>query len=240
MFRCAARAHVTHPTTRLRRKLASPGRARRGSPCGRFAPAMSLCTLCPMKNKIGIIGQGNVGKAIQAGAQRAGYETRMIGRGGGVKDTAAWADIVVIAVLFEAVRAVAAEIGGAADGKPVVDATNALGKDGLAVGFTTSGAEQLQKALPGAKVVKAFNTVFAQCMNTGRVKGTPAFLPVAADDPKAKEAVLAFARDIGFDAVDAGPLSNARLLEPMAMLLIQLGYVVNKGMGTDMGFSLVR
>jgi predicted dinucleotide-binding enzyme len=93
-----------------------------------------------MKHKIGIIGKGNVGKAIQAGVQKAGHETRMIGKGGGVKDTAAWADIVVIAVPFGVVGAVAAEIGGAADGKPLVDATNALGPNGLAVGFTTSGA----------------------------------------------------------------------------------------------------
>lgn len=122
-----------------------------------------------------------------------------------------------------------------------MDATNALGKEGgLAVGFTTSGAEELQKKLPKAKVAKAFNTVFAQHMSSGKVKGTPLFLPVAADDPAAKEAVIAFCRGVGFDAVDAGPLSNARLLEPMALLNIQLGYVINKGMGAGIGFSLVR
>ena len=194
-----------------------------------------------MKQRIGIIGKGNVGKAIQAGAQQAGNETRMIGKDGGVKDTAAWADMVVLAVPFATVEAVAAEIGSAADGKPVVDATNAIGKDrGLAVGFSTSGAEELQKKLPRAKVVKAFNTVFAQCMSSGKVKGTPVFLPVASDDPTAKEKVIGLAREIGFDAVDAGPLSNARLLEPFAMLNIQLGYVINKGLGPGIGFSLVR
>jgi predicted dinucleotide-binding enzyme len=194
-----------------------------------------------MKQKIAIIGKGTVGKAIQAGAQRAGHETRMIGRGGGVKDAASWADLVVLAVPFTAVGEVAAEIGGAADGKPVIDATNALAREGgLAVGFTTSGAEELQKKLPKTKVAKAFNTVFAQHMSSGKVKGTSMFLPVAADDPQAKEAVIAFGRDIGFDAVDAGPLSNARLLEPMALLLIQMGYVINKGMGTGIGFSLAR
>jgi predicted dinucleotide-binding enzyme len=190
-----------------------------------------------MRHKVGIIGRGNVGKAIQAGAQRAGYETRMIGRGG-ARDAAAWADIVVIAVLHDTVSAVAAEIAGAADGKPAIDATSAMGKDGLGAGLTTGGAEQLQKALPGAKVVKAFNTVFHQCMSTGRVKGAPVFLPLATDDLGAKEAVLSLALEIGFDAVDSGPLSNARLLEPMALLLIHLGYVAK--MGTDMGFSLVR
>lgn len=194
-----------------------------------------------MKQKIAIIGRGNVGKAIQAGAQRAGHETRVVGRDGGAKDAAAWADMVVLAVPFTTVEAVAREIGGAADGKPVVDVTNVLAKDGSqAVGFTTSGAEQLQKHLPKARVVKAFNAVFASNMSTGKVKGTPLMLAVAADDGSAKEAVLSLGREIGFDAVDAGPLSNARLLEPMALLLIQLGYVINKGLGTAIGFSLVR
>jgi predicted dinucleotide-binding enzyme len=194
-----------------------------------------------MKQKIGIIGKGNVGKALQAGAQRAGYETQMIGKGGGVKDTAAWADVVILAVPFVALDAVAAEIGTAANGKPVVDATNVLTKEGgLAVGFTTSGAEQLQKKMPGAHVVKAFNTIFAQNMGTGKVKNTPLFMPTAGDDAKAREAVLRIARDIGFDAVDAGPLANARLLEPFGFLNIQLGYVVNKGLGAEIGFSLMR
>jgi predicted dinucleotide-binding enzyme len=194
-----------------------------------------------MKQKIGIIGKGNVGKAIQAGAQRAGHEVRMIGKGGGVKETASWADIVVLAVPYVGLDAVTAEIGSAADGKPVVDVTNVLGKEGgLAVGFTTSGAEQLQKKLPRAKVMKAFNTIFAQNMSTGKVKGTALFLPVAGDDAAAKGAVIQLAKDIGFDAVDAGPLANARMLEPLGFLNIQLGYVVNKGLGAAIGFSLVR
>lgn len=194
-----------------------------------------------MKQKIGIIGKGNVGKALQAGVQRAGYETKMIGKGGGVKDTAAWADVVILAVPFGALDAVVAEIGAAANGKPVVDASNVLTKEGgLAVGFTTSGAENLQKKMPGARVVKAFNTVFAQNMSSGKVKNTALVMPAAGDDAKAKEAVLQVARDIGFDAVDAGPLTNARLLEPLGFLNIQLGYVVNKGLGAGIGFALVR
>ena len=194
-----------------------------------------------MKQKIGIIGKGNVGKALQAGVQKAGYETKMIGKGGGVKDTAAWADVVILAVPFGALDAVAAEIGTAANGKPVIDASNVLTKEGgLAVGFTTSGAEQLQKKMPGAHVVKAFNTIFAQNMSTGKVKNTALFMPVAGDDAKAREAVIQIARDIGFDSVDAGPLANARLLEPFGFLNIQLGYVVNKGLGAGIGFSLVR
>jgi 8-hydroxy-5-deazaflavin:NADPH oxidoreductase len=182
-----------------------------------------------------------VGKALQAGVQRAGYETKMVGKGGGVKDTAAWADVVILAVPFGALEAVVGEIGAAANGKPVVDATNVLTREGgLAVGFTTSGAENLQKKMPGAHVVKAFNTVFAQNMSTGKVKNTALVMPAAADDAKARETVLQVARDIGFDSVDAGPLANARLLEPLGFLNIQLGYVVNKGLGTGIGFALVR
>ena len=146
---------------------------------------------------------------------------------------------MILAVPYGALEAVAAEIGTAANGKPVVDASNVLSKEGgLAVGFTTSGAENLQKKMPGAHVVKAFNTIFAQNMSTGKVKNTALAMPAAGDDAKAKEAVLQLARDIGFDAVDAGPLANARLLEPFGFLNIQLGYVVNKGLGAGIGFAL--
>jgi predicted dinucleotide-binding enzyme len=89
-------------------------------------------------------------------------------------------------------------------------------------------------------VVKAFNTVFAMHMSTGKVKNTPLCLLAAGDDPAAREAVLLLARDIGFDAVDAGPLTNARWLEAFGYLNIQLGYVVNRGLGPNMGFALIR
>jgi 8-hydroxy-5-deazaflavin:NADPH oxidoreductase len=193
------------------------------------------------KQKITLIGKGHVGAALSEGLRRAGHDVRMIGKGGGVKDAAAWADVVILAVPYGAIGDVAAELGAAASGKPVVDATNVLTKEmAMAVGFTTSGAEELQKKLAGAKVVKAFNTVFAQTMNTGTLKGQALFMPVAGDDAAARAAVIGLAKDIGFDAVDAGPLSNARLLEPLGYLNIQLGYVVNKGMGPGIGFALVR
>ena len=108
----------------------------------------------------------------------------------------------------------------------------------LAVGHTTSGAEELQKKLPRARVVKAFNTVFAQHMDTGRIGDQRLSAFVAGDDAQAKATVLALAEDIGFDPVDAGPLRNARLLEPMALLNIQLGYV--QKLGPKIGFKLLR
>jgi predicted dinucleotide-binding enzyme len=108
----------------------------------------------------------------------------------------------------------------------------------LAIGFSTSAAEELQKKLPKARVVKAFNTVFAQNQSTGRLGNEQLTLFVASDDAKAKQSVMQLGRDIGFDPADAGPLKSARYLEPMAMLLINLGYVL--GMGTKIGYKLVK
>jgi predicted dinucleotide-binding enzyme len=194
-----------------------------------------------MKKKIGIIGKGHVGSALQRGLEQAGYETKMTGKGGGVRETAAWGEILILAVPYTALDAALAAMWNAVDGKTVVDVTNVLGADGkLALGFTTSGAEQLQKKAPTAKVVKAFNTVFAQHMSTGMVKTQRLACLAAGDDDKARAAVLDMARDIGFDAVDAGPLVNARWLESMGFLNIQLGYVINKGLGAGIGFALIR
>ena len=156
-----------------------------------------------------------------------------------VRDTAAWADTVVLAVPFGAIDEVVRTAGDALAGKTVVDVTNALDdKMNLALGYTTSGAEELQKKLPGARVVKAFNTVFAQHMDSGHLDGEPLTAFAAGDDAAAKAEVLALEREIGFDAVDAGPLRNARLLEPLGYLNIQLGYGLK--MGTDSGFRLMH
>jgi hypothetical protein len=75
-------------------------------------------------------------------------------------------------------------------------------------------------------------------MDSGKVGSTGLTALVAGDDAAAKEAVLTLARDLGFEAVDAGPLKNARLVEPLGYLNIQLGYVL--GWGTQIGFKLVR
>jgi hypothetical protein len=194
-----------------------------------------------MKQKIGIIGKGHVGSALQRGLEQAGYEVKVTGKGNGVRETAGWGEVLILAVPYTAVDAALAAIGNAVDGKTVVDVTNVLGADGkLALGFSTSGAEQLQKKAPSAKVVKAFNTIFAQNMSTGKVREERLACMAAGDDEKAKADVLELARAIGFDAIDAGPLVNARWLESLGYLIIQLGYVVNKGLGAGIGFALVR
>ncbi len=193
-----------------------------------------------MQAKVGIIGRGHVGSALARGIERAGHEVRAVGNdAGAVRDTATWADVVILAVPFTAIDETVGELDGAVDGKAVIDVTNALTPDyQLALGYSTSGAEELQKKMPAARVVKAFNTVFARNMETGHVKDQQLTAFAAGDDRDAKDTVLRIAGGIGFDPVDAGPLRNARLLEPLGYLNIQLGSQL--GMGSSIGFELVH
>ena len=191
--------------------------------------------------KIGLIGKGNVGTAIATGLSRKGHEVKYGHRDPEepVANAAKWGEVVILAVPYESVADAVKSIGSHADGKVLVDVTNAIGENmNLAVGFSTSAAEELQRMLPKARVVKAFNTVFAANQTTGRVGKEQLTLFVAGDDTKAKQTVMQLGRDIGFDAIDAGPLKSARYLEPMAMLLINLGYGL--GMGTRIGYKLVK
>jgi 8-hydroxy-5-deazaflavin:NADPH oxidoreductase len=191
--------------------------------------------------KIAMIGKGNVGKALCTGWRRAGHEIRFGHRDPKepVREAAEWGETVVLAVPFLAVPEVTAEIGSAADGKVLVDVTNALGPGmELAIGFSTSSAEVIQKALPDARVVKAFNTIFAQNQSTAKVGAEQLSAFVAGDDETAKRVVMQLAADIGFDPIDVGTLRSARYLEPMGMLLISLGYGL--GMGTNIGIKLIK
>ncbi|MFB3887934.1 MAG: NADPH-dependent F420 reductase [Candidatus Bathyarchaeia archaeon] len=190
--------------------------------------------------KIAIVGKGHVGTAIAKGLSGK-HEIRFGHRDPKepVRNAAAWSEVIVLAVPHSASVDVTEEVGSAADGKTVIDVSNAVSEEGeLALGFTTSAAEEIQKLLPKAHVVKAFNTVFAGNQSTGRVGNEQLTLFVAADDAEAKQKVMQLGRDIGFDAVDAGPLKSARYLEPMGMLMIDLGFTLR--MGTKMGYKLAR
>jgi predicted dinucleotide-binding enzyme len=193
-----------------------------------------------MKPKVGIIGDGNVGSALRRGLERAGYEVRAVGKDPEqVRETGGWADVVILAVPYGAIDAAVSELGDGIEGKTLVDVTNALTGDmKLASGCTTSGAEHLQQKARAARVVKAFNTQFASHMDSGAVDGEQLTMFAAGDDADAKAQVIELARDIGFDAVDAGPLQNARLLEPLGYFNIQLGYAL--GLGTEIGLKLVH
>jgi hypothetical protein len=199
-----------------------------------------MATATTSTTTIAILGDGHVGSALARGLARAGYEVKAIGNDKDAqRETAAWAQVVVLAVPFPAIDDVVAAVGASLAGKTVVDVTNALDAQmNLALGFTTSGAEELQKKLPQARVAKAFNTVFAQHMDSGRIGEERLSCLVAADHPSAKTDALALAHDIGFDAVDAGPLKNARLLEPLGYLNIQLAYT--QKMGPQSGFRYLH
>lgn len=190
------------------------------------------------KLKIAVIGNGNVGGAIQKGAEKAGYEARATGPDAQeVRSAGAWGDLIILAIPAAA-RQDALKNLGDVKGKIIVDVTNLLNADWSYAGdMKKSGAEQVQEWAKGAKVVKAFNTVFAQNMTTGKVKGEPLSLLVAGDDETAKAKVLELGNAIGFEAVDVGPLANARYLEALGFLNIQLGYTLKYG--TDLGFKVV-
>lgn len=189
--------------------------------------------------KIAIIGNGNVGSSLQKGAERAGGEIRSTGSDAkDVRAAGAWGEIIILAIPASA-RQDAIKNLGDIKGKILVDLTNLLNEDWSYAGdIKKSGAEQVQEWANGARVVKAFNTVFAQNMATGKVKGEALTLLVASDDADAKKQVMDLGKAIGFESVDVGPLSNARYLEALGFLNIQLGYGATK-YGTDLGFKIV-
>jgi predicted dinucleotide-binding enzyme len=191
--------------------------------------------------KIAIIGKGNVGSALAESLRRAKHEVRFASKDPKepIADVVAWGDAVILAVPWTEHKGIAAMAGKAFGDKTVVDVSNVLTPSmELAMGFTTSGAEELQKLLPRARIVKAFNTVFAQNMRTGKVHGEQLTVFLAGNDGSSKDLVRKLAEDIGFACVDAGPLRSARYLEPLGMLNITLGYGLK--MGTDIGITLIR
>ena len=146
--------------------------------------------------------------------------------------------IVVLATPFSAVAAVLDETGDLA-GKVVVDCTNPIAP-GLRPLFDsdTSGAEQIARLAPGARVVKAFNSTGAENMADPVYDGRPATMLICGDDELAKGAAAQLAEELGFDVVDAGGLTAARHLENLALLWIHLANVV--GYGRDISFRLLR
>jgi hypothetical protein len=114
----------------------------------------------------------------------------------------------------------------------VIDITNPISPDymSLTIGHSTSAAEEIQKLAPGAIVVKAFNTIFAEMLLHGLNDDQPSVqVFYASDDHAAGEQVAALLRAMGFAAVHCGPLMNARYLEPLAELNIHLGYALGWG-----------
>ncbi len=206
---------------------------------------------------ITIIGAGNMGSAFAKQLTRAGHNVRITARdlkkaqavatnNPGVKafpasEILAASDVVILATGYaDAVPALRSL--GSLEGKVVIDITNPLTSDfmGLTVGFTTSAAEEIAKAVPGAEIVKGFNTLFAQVLAEGSnlAAGKKATVFLASDSARAKQTARALAESMGFEIIDAGGLKNARYLEPLAGLNIFLGY--GAGMGTAIAPTWLR
>ena len=144
---------------------------------------------------------------------------------------AASAEIVIVATRYADSVAAAKSIGDLC-GKTVIDISNPLTADYMVtMDRCTSAGEDLAKALPGARVVKAFNTVFAPVLAAGADFGNGHVVPVffAGDDGAAKKQVAQLISSLGFVAIDAGPLKHARYLEAVAGFGIYLAYGAGKG-----------
>jgi 8-hydroxy-5-deazaflavin:NADPH oxidoreductase len=190
--------------------------------------------------RITIIGAGNVGKALGEGWAKK-HDVKYLKRGASPDERATLvneADAVVLAVPGDQLQAAVSGLPLA--GKTLIDCTNPLKADlsGLQIGHTTSAAEQLAALVPDAKVVKAFNTVGFGIMANPRFGDSKAMMMIAGNDSDAKQKTMALAADLGFEPIDAGPLAQSRLLEPLAMLWISLA--IRGGLGREFAFGLLR
>ncbi len=200
--------------------------------------------------KIGIIGAGKIGgglgkRWLKAGhevmfasrdaakAQKAAAQFGANARGGTYADAVAFADVLLLSVPWEATEAVVRGLGSLS-GKILIETTNNFVDQNPA-----STTERVMAWAPDAKVVKAFNGIFAAIISSD--VSDPASLPdifLVGDDASAKMVVAQLAADAGFDSVDFGPAKNARHVENLAFAVVELGY--GQGKGTNVGLKLVK
>lgn len=209
--------------------------------------------------KIGVLGTGrmagNLGKLWVAQghqvffgsreAQKARALAESVGpnaKGGTLAEAVAFGEVILLAVPWLAAEATLKTLGSLA-GKILVDITNAVKPSEvgpqLALDYlTTSAAEEVARQAPGAKVVKAFNSIYFENLARPQFGEDKASSFFCGDDAQAKAVVARLSRDIGFEPVDCGPLTNARLLEPLAILWMQLASA--RDYGPDIAFKLLK
>ncbi len=208
--------------------------------------------------KIGIIGAGHVGGTLGVRWARNGHQVtlssrdpqsaamrELVAKAGSAtrattpQEAAISSDVLLLATPYSAARSAISSLGNVAE-KILIDATNPLLSDlsGLTLGTTMSAAEEIAVWVRGAKVVKAFNTVGYNIMeNTDFGAARPAMC-YCGDDADANAQVASLIAELGFEPVNAGPLRQARLLEPFALLWISLAY--GAGYGREIAFQLLR
>lgn len=208
--------------------------------------------------KIGIIGAGNIATGLGRFWAKHGHELffsysrdaeklRRAAAGvdpkakpGSPAEAVAFADVVVLAVPYTAVPDAVSAAGSLA-GKLLFSTVNALKPDysGLAVGTTTSAAEEISKLAPGARVVEGL-PAFAEVLNSDnqKIEGQQPTVFVSGDDADGKKVVATLLSECELHVVDAGPLWSARYVEPAMMLLVDLAYA--QKMGGRVGFKLLH
>ena len=208
--------------------------------------------------RIGILGSGLMGGKLGTIFARAGHEVTFSyarseqklkrlarqakARAGIPREAAQEADALLLAVHWSRMDDVL-KLAGDLSGKVIVSCSLPMNDDdtGLVVAHTSSGAEELAKRIPKARVVSAFNTVPSEVLFgvfEARRKARRPSLVYCGDDSRSKRVAAELIRDVGFDPVDAGPLRIARYTEPFALLIGQLAYE-GKG-GPELAYRFER
>ena len=208
--------------------------------------------------KIGIIGAGNVGGTLGVRWAQGGHQVVFASRDAGsesmqqllakagtsaraatVAEAAAQSDVLLLATPWDSTQQ-ALRSAGNLSGKVLLDATNPLSPDlsGLTIGTTTSAGEQVAQWASGARIVKILNTVGFNIMGNPKFGQDRPVMFYCGDDLEAKRIAAELASELGFAPIDAGPLTQARLLEPFALLWISLALV--HGQGREIAFKLLR
>lgn len=200
--------------------------------------------------KIGVIGTGDVGQKLGSGFIALGHEVKLGSRdprnekltawvgangknasGGTFSDAAQFGEVVVLATAWSGTEnALRLADPKHFVGKVVIDTTNPLifpagaPPPQLALGWNDSGGEQVQRWLPGARVVKCFNSVGNALMFQPDLPGGPPDMFIAGNDDNAKKTVTDFLHRFGWAVIDTGGIEGARLLEPLCILWITIGF----------------
>lgn len=186
-----------------------------------------------------IFGTGNMANAISGVLAAGGASVEHIAHEQGAGATIT-GDVVVLAVPYPALAEIVANYGEQLNGKVVVDITNPLNFetfDSLVVPEGSSAGAELQKQLPGARVLKAFNTNFAATLASGKVGENATTVLVAGDDADAKSLLVNAVVAGGLNAIDAGSLKRAHELEALGFL--QLTLAAGEKIQWTSGFAVV-